>query len=208
MPTAVADGSLVPAACKVSRGGIERCQVIVRVAGKVVGRGTATYGAAGTRAGRVEVRLSKALQKKLENSAVHATFAFQAVTTGGGKSITARRSVMLAARQQWIVPLNGLFESTRSRLTPRVLHYLAQVAPQLRSARVIRCIGNTDSLGSSAENRRLGMQRARQVCGQLRRLGVRARLVAVSRGESRPRSTNATIQGRWSNRRVELRVSR
>ncbi len=43
---------------------------------------------------------------------------------------------------------------------------------------------------------------------ELRRLGVVARLLARSRGESRPRATNDTLAGRWSNRRVELRVLR
>jgi outer membrane protein OmpA-like peptidoglycan-associated protein len=187
-----------------------RCVVEVRVGGHIVGRGMATFGSNGVPSGRVQVHLYPGMRARLARShrKVTATFVFTAAVRGRRAPLIARQKVVLAARNQWILPSDGLFASRSARLLPKVHRYLRAIAPDLRSARSIRCIGHTDSLGTRAANRRLGLRRARAVCRQLRRLGIRARLVAVSRGETRPRSSNATFNGRRNNRRVELYVQR
>ena len=70
----------------------------------------------------------------------------------------------------------------------------------------MRCVGNTDSVGSAAYNHALGLRRAHTVCAALRRLGVEG-THAASAGEHAPRATNATKAGRRKNRRVELKIS-
>jgi outer membrane protein OmpA-like peptidoglycan-associated protein len=154
------------------------------------------------------VHLSRALRARLADHSLQATFVFRATPAGATHPLTSRRKVTLAPRAQWIIPSDGVFESGRARLLPKVRQYLRAVAPELRTARTIRVEGHTDSIGSAADNRRLGLRRARSVCNALRRLGVHARLLVRSRGESRPRATNATAAGRALNRRIELRVLR
>lgn len=66
--------------------------------------------------------------------------------------------------------------------------------------------GHTDSIGAPAANLELSSQRAASVRAALvSRLGVpAARLTAAGFGATRPRESNATIEGRARNRRVEL----
>lgn len=71
----------------------------------------------------------------------------------------------------------------------------------------IRVAGHTDSVGSAAYNQRLSERRARSVASYLENLGVRsARIDEVGYGESQPRATNSTANGRQLNRRVEINV--
>jgi OOP family OmpA-OmpF porin len=66
--------------------------------------------------------------------------------------------------------------------------------------------GHTDSIGSASANQVLSEQRAEAVRNRLV-AGQRvdgARLHAAGYGGSRPRESNATIEGRARNRRVEL----
>ncbi|MEA2229644.1 MAG: hypothetical protein QOF04_3274, partial [Solirubrobacteraceae bacterium] len=206
---AVVDGGRVPVGCVVNRGAMRRCTVQAWVAGKLVGRGGARY-ASGMRSGRVKVQLSPRMQARLGRTRKmpRATFVFRADVVGRAKTMTARRTTFLAPRRQWILPSDGLFESGSGRLLPHVRAYLRTIAPELESARAIECVGHTDSIGTHAANKRLGLRRARAVCTYLRRLGFRGRRVSGSRGETSPRATNRTWAGRWSNRRVELRILR
>lgn len=67
--------------------------------------------------------------------------------------------------------------------------------------------GHTDSLGSAAYNRGLSQRRATSVASYLRSMSVNGyRLDTIPYGESQPRASNSTAQGRQLNRRVEIRV--
>ena len=69
----------------------------------------------------------------------------------------------------------------------------------------IEVAGHTDSKGSDAYNMRLSKQRAEAVRNFLISRGVAAeRLTAKGYGESQPVADNATEEGRFKNRRVEL----
>ncbi|MDZ7593680.1 MAG: OmpA family protein [Thiobacillus sp.] len=69
----------------------------------------------------------------------------------------------------------------------------------------IEVAGHTDSMGSDAYNMRLSQQRAEAVRNFLISRGVAAdRLTAKGYGESQPVADNATEEGRFKNRRVEL----
>jgi outer membrane protein OmpA-like peptidoglycan-associated protein len=66
--------------------------------------------------------------------------------------------------------------------------------------------GHTDSIGSAAANRALSERRVEAVRARLveRHKLDPARLKVAGHGAARPRETNATIEGRARNRRVEL----
>ena len=69
----------------------------------------------------------------------------------------------------------------------------------------IEVAGHTDSRGSDAYNMALSQQRADAVRNHLIKKGIEAdRLTAVGYGESQPVADNATEEGRFKNRRVEL----
>ncbi|MBW8459231.1 MAG: OmpA family protein [Thiobacillus sp.] len=69
----------------------------------------------------------------------------------------------------------------------------------------IEVAGHTDSMGSDAYNMKLSRQRAEAVRNFLISRGVAAdRLTAKGYGESQPVADNATEDGRFKNRRVEL----
>ena len=67
--------------------------------------------------------------------------------------------------------------------------------------------GHTDSTGTDQHNQRLSEQRAGNVADYLIDRGVRAGNITVyGFGESRPKSTNDTAEGRQLNRRVEINI--
>lgn len=69
----------------------------------------------------------------------------------------------------------------------------------------IEVAGHTDSRGSDQYNMRLSQQRAETVRNYLISKGIAAdRLTAKGYGESQPIADNATEEGRFRNRRVEL----
>jgi outer membrane protein OmpA-like peptidoglycan-associated protein len=205
----VVDGGRVPVGCALDSGAMRRCTVRAWAGGKLVGGGSARY-ASGVRSGRVKVTLSAQMRARLRDITrmPRTTFVFRADVVGRAEPMTARRKAFLAPRRQWILPSDGLFESGRARLVPGVRGYLRAIARELESVRAIECVGHTDSIGTRAANERLGLRRARAVCAYIRRLGVHGRLIPSSRGETNPRASNRSWTGRWSNRRVELRVLR
>lgn len=67
--------------------------------------------------------------------------------------------------------------------------------------------GHTDSTGTAQYNQRLSEQRASNVADYLIEGGVRASAITVfGFGESRPKSSNDTAEGRQANRRVEIHI--
>lgn len=72
---------------------------------------------------------------------------------------------------------------------------------------VIIVEGHTDSTGADKYNQTLSEQRAANVADYLIDRGVRAGNITVyGFGESRPKSTNDTAEGRQLNRRVEINI--
>ena len=68
-------------------------------------------------------------------------------------------------------------------------------------------MGHTDSVGSEAFNQTLSEQRAATVASYLTGRGVQsARLATKGYGESQPKASNTTEEGRAVNRRVEIRL--
>jgi outer membrane protein OmpA-like peptidoglycan-associated protein len=99
------------------------------------------------------------------------------------------------------------FDTNSAVVKPTIAPTLAKVAEVLARYQDSRVtiVAHTDSTGSGDYNRFLSRDRAVAVLEELTRLGVPAdRLIAFGRGESEPRSDNATSDGRARNRRVEI----
>ncbi|WED22183.1 OmpA family protein [Vibrio sp. JC009] len=72
----------------------------------------------------------------------------------------------------------------------------------------VEIIGHTDSVGSEAYNQKLSENRAQAVADYLYTQGVEASRVTVKgMGESQPKATNDTPEGRMANRRVEVIIN-
>lgn len=103
--------------------------------------------------------------------------------------------------------LNFNFSLNSVALNEETRAYLDDVAammrenPQLR----LRLTGHTDNIGSVAYNEKLSRHRAKAVGDYITALGISdERIVTDGKGMSEPIESNATAEGRASNRRVEL----
>jgi outer membrane protein OmpA-like peptidoglycan-associated protein len=107
------------------------------------------------------------------------------------------------------MPSEVTFAVGSSNLAPAFRTTLDKVASTLTEYEktYVDVLGHTDSTGTDASNQTLSEQRASTVAGYLSSKGVQsARLATKGYGESQPRATNTTDEGRASNRRVEIRL--
>lgn len=84
---------------------------------------------------------------------------------------------------------------------------LASLAEQLTrySEGKVQIVGHTDNTGPEAYNQHLSERRAQAVANYLKRMGIaESRLSVEGLGESRPVTSNDTVEGRAQNRRVEV----
>ena len=108
-----------------------------------------------------------------------------------------------------VIRLRGVnFDFDRAEIRPASRPILDQAASRLRKCATerLQVEGHTDSIGADAYNQDLSERRARAVRDYLVSKGVRGgRISAAGFGESRPISSNDTPEGRFLNRRVEVR---
>lgn len=101
------------------------------------------------------------------------------------------------------------FEFNKSNLLPSafpVLNKLAKAMNDNPDSRW-RIEGHTDAIGSDSYNMELSRRRAQSVVDYLIQQGIdRSRLEVVPLGESQPKATNDTQEGRAMNRRVEIKM--
>lgn len=209
----VSSGS-VRVGCALDRGTLERCVVRIyerRSTGKrgaLLGTGTVRVTADG-RSGTTDVKLNARGRRVVARSLGGRRVIVSSVaTTQSGKKLRAKDvRTTLYPQRLLTIPTVLPFSIDRGVVTGAARRVVADIAPQLRRATSVRCIGFTDSVGSAAHNRALGLRRAKAVCRTLRQMGVRAKFRASSRGEDQPRASNETAAGRAKNRRVELVIS-
>jgi outer membrane protein OmpA-like peptidoglycan-associated protein len=108
-----------------------------------------------------------------------------------------------------VITLSGLnFDFGKSSLKSyhHPLLTSVQKAIQMFPDRKIMVTGHTDSVGDSQFNKRLSLERARTVGQYLdEELGIPAdRITIKGAGESEPIASNATVQGRRLNRRIDI----
>ena len=86
--------------------------------------------------------------------------------------------------------------------------YLDDVAERVnKTGERVRLTGHTDNVDSHAFNNRLGMKRANIVKDYLISKGVDpSKIIAESKGETKPIADNSTRSGRAQNRRTELQI--
>ncbi|MBI2214888.1 MAG: OmpA family protein [Acidobacteria bacterium] len=102
-----------------------------------------------------------------------------------------------------------LFDVDSATLRPRARATLDELADVFKKYpdTTLRIEGHADSTGTYAHNQRLSDRRAEAVQNYLATRGVSdARIYAVGYGETEPRASNATAEGRQLNRRVEISV--
>jgi len=111
------------------------------------------------------------------------------------------------ARRDTAVVYGLYFEFARAKIRLESRPTLEEIAQVMRRHPdwKLRVAGHTDSVGSAATNLELSRRRAEAVRQALGELGVGSgRLVTAGYGAAAPKATNATLEGRASNRRVEL----
>lgn len=99
------------------------------------------------------------------------------------------------------------FDFDKASLRPQAYPKLDEAAESLKGwgDGKVEVAGHTDSRGSDAYNMDLSLRRAESVKNYLVTKGIPAdRLVIKGYGESQPVADNATDEGRFQNRRVEL----
>ena len=88
----------------------------------------------------------------------------------------------------------------------RELDKIAQILVKYPGTRIV-VEGHTDNTGSDTYNQQLSEHRAKMVMMHLAERGVSMQRMKISGyGARRPVATNATLQGREMNRRVEIRI--
>ncbi len=102
-----------------------------------------------------------------------------------------------------------LFDFNRAALRPESQSTLRSLANNFRQYpdEVITVEGHTDNVGSADYNQGLSERRAHSVRSYLIDEGVASsHIEARGYGESRPKATNSTPEGRQLNRRVEIHI--
>jgi outer membrane protein OmpA-like peptidoglycan-associated protein len=107
------------------------------------------------------------------------------------------------------LPSDVTFPVNSYAVDPMFQTTLVKVAETLREYEktYVDVLGHTDSTGSDAYNQTLSVNRAQSVANVLTSNGVQsARIATKGYGESTPKASNTTEQGRAANRRVEIRL--
>jgi len=100
-----------------------------------------------------------------------------------------------------------LFETGKAELMPGAMNMIVRLAQFMKQypEKKLQIEGHTDSTGGASFNLRLSEDRANAVRSVLLAEGVsNQRIETVGYGMSKPVATNATVEGRQRNRRVEI----
>lgn len=101
------------------------------------------------------------------------------------------------------------FAVDSAEIKPRFYSTMDKIATVLNryGKTTLTIVGHTDNTGSNQHNQVLSESRAQAVHGYFQQKGVVAqRLESYGQGESAPRASNATAEGRQLNRRVEIYI--
>ncbi len=156
---------------------------------------------AAERAGRVAAEMQTAVAKADAAASKQKIVDMQAALARWAKLAENERGLVITLSS------GVLFATNKSEVLPAAGAKLSEVALLLRTSpdRHVTVEGHCDSAGNDATNMVLSQARADAVRSYLVSQGVPAESVsAVGLGESKPIATNATVEGRANNRRVEI----
>jgi outer membrane protein OmpA-like peptidoglycan-associated protein len=194
--------------CWFDRGPMKACavKVFATVNGQRVVIGSGHRGADGARGHTVHVDLNATGRKLLRHALGGLAVQVETrATTKANAHLASTLTTRVYAHAPLVVP-TIYFDTNLAVITPAASTQLRAVASEIRKASHVLCVGYTDSQGNITSNLELGMRRASAVCAQLRSLGVDARVATRTLGQDSSAATNATLQGRGLNRRVELHI--
>ncbi len=102
------------------------------------------------------------------------------------------------------------YNSTRREDNKAIAVYLERLANRIKaSGEKVSITGHTDFVGEPADNLKFGLERAASIKNILIKNGVQARQITIkSLGDTKPVATNDTPQGRYKNRRAEIKISK
>lgn len=129
-------------------------------------------------------------------------------------AIAAPKIETLKAPEPETAPIGPIttvnFEFDRSDISADAANMLDTLVAALgNSGETITLEGHTDWVSTETYNYDLSLRRAEKVRRYLESNGIsRSRMVVRGFGEKRPIATNATDEGRASNRRVDIRINR
>ena len=109
-----------------------------------------------------------------------------------------------------VMPENVTFPTNSSTLNTNAQNALAAAAQTLTQYHdtTLTINGHTDNTGSDAINDPLSQRRAQAVASYLQSRGVSAsRMTIFGHGSRQPIASNATVEGRAQNRRVEILIN-
>ena len=121
-------------------------------------------------------------------------------------AIVRLKAKLVAKRSRTVI---GGFAVNQAKLPAKAQRQLRTLAKQLAGGATVRVTGHTD--GSSEDRRylrELGLSRAKAVRSFLNAHGAKATYTLVTKADTQPRATNATVHGRALNRRVVLEIVR
>ena len=102
------------------------------------------------------------------------------------------------------------FESGKAKLvddSKTLLDDVTKVLIEHDEIKLVQIEGHTDAVGNDRKNKKLSDQRAKAVRSYLISKGIaKGRLTAKGFGEAKPVADNGTEDGRFKNRRVELKI--
>lgn len=104
---------------------------------------------------------------------------------------------------------NVFFDTGKATLRPESVKELTELQEYLELKPEIRVeiAGHTDNVGSDESNLTLSQNRAESVKRWLVSKGIKSsRIVAKGYGETKPRASNETDEGRQKNRRTEVKI--
>jgi OOP family OmpA-OmpF porin len=102
---------------------------------------------------------------------------------------------------------NITFAHGKAEVEPISFASLDSLAAYMRRAPKAKLVlqGHADEIGTPGANQQLSMERANAILERLMAAGIDpSRVTVVGYGESRPRASNATDEGRAQNRRVDV----
>jgi outer membrane protein OmpA-like peptidoglycan-associated protein len=110
---------------------------------------------------------------------------------------------------EFILKADVMFGYNKANLTIKAKAMLTDVAAKLKASQATTVVvtGHTDADGDGAYNMVLSRKRAKAVRAYLSSaLPAGTKILAVGKGETQPRASNATKKGRALNRRVDIKI--